>query len=628
MPDYFVKAVELSTVADAISSSPLRSSMMWPSDYIAAVSSISAASKVLNSYFSSGGISNEYVTSVFDANVESFSSIRGWLFYSNLYQSSVLNLPNVVKIGDRAFQGCSSINEIIMPNAVVVGDYAFYNCDGIESISLSNVEYLHQGAFGNCNSLSSVDLPKVSVVDASAFASCTSLVDVKLPSAETVGVYAFQGCSSLESISMPDASRIREYAFFGCSKLSEVYLPNVSIISSYAFSNCMSLISLNLPKVTEIGSGAFSNCRGLSYASLPSVTRIGAYAFHYCNSMSFVYMPCVTYIGTEAFAFCHLLDNVNLPNLSTLQTSAFNACLSLKTVTLPSVTFIGSYAFSACRNLLSLYLPGSSVPVLSSWAFNYSPIGGSTASTGGVYGSIYVPASLYSTYISATNWSIYSSRIASMRAPVPVVTDLTNTKWVFKKTLSQSSLSSDNPYDIVFQDQNGYIRNGIWASLDNSDNCVYDYLGEDIYYENGSWTGTGRIVDVLSGIDTTNPDMIQWFKDNAVQITINDLAGTSWYMKEPCEESMYGIHGYYSSIHYTVPFTAGSLSGTRIVFHRSNQYTTCDLVSVDDVDTIIDGVDGTYTSQDYRNISVTRSAQDSANVDLIGWFFLNGELLA
>ena len=75
---------------------------------------------------------------------------------------------------------------------------------------------------------------------------------------------------------------------------------------------------------------------------------------------------------------------------------------------------ISSYAFAYCYNLLSVYLLGSSIPLITSTTFSSTPIAGYTTSTDGVYGSIYVPASLYNDYISATNWSVYSARIVSV----------------------------------------------------------------------------------------------------------------------------------------------------------------------------------------------------------------------
>jgi len=65
--------------------------------------------------------------------------------------------------------------------------------------------------------------------------------------------------------------------------------------------------------------------------------------------------------------------------------------------------------------LLSLYILLSSVCVLAkSNAFNSTPIAGYTTNTEGVYGSIYVPASLLSDYKAANNWSYFSSRFVGI----------------------------------------------------------------------------------------------------------------------------------------------------------------------------------------------------------------------
>ena len=56
----------------------------------------------------------------------------------------------------------------------------------------------------------------------------------------------------------------------------------------------------------------------------------------------------------------------------------------------------------------------TAVCALSSYVFAYTPISGSTTSTGGVYGSIYVPTSLLTTYKNATNWVTLSARIVGI----------------------------------------------------------------------------------------------------------------------------------------------------------------------------------------------------------------------
>lgn len=124
--------------------------------------------------------------------------------------------------------------------------------------------------------------------------------------------------------------------------------------------------------------------------------------------------PFVEEIGDYAFYSCGSLTSVILPQVTTIGISAFGYCYSLASITLPQVTNIRTHAFSHCFNLLSLYLPGSTIPTLVSTAFFSTPISTYTTSTGGVYGSIYVPASLVASYKAASIWSFYSARITAI----------------------------------------------------------------------------------------------------------------------------------------------------------------------------------------------------------------------
>ena len=193
-------------------------------------------------------------------------------------------------------------------------------------------------------------------------------------------------------LSYTNVSRIRSFAFTGWVELSSVNLPNVSFVGEYAFQSCSALASVNLPAATTIGNYAFCSCYSLTSVSLPVATTIGSSAFYNCSS----------------------LTSVNLPVATTIGNYAFYNCSSLTSVSLPAATTIGDDAFRYCYNLLSLYLLGSSILTLQgSSAFWSTPISGYTTATGGVYGSIYVPSSLYNSYLTATNWSIFSSRFVS-----------------------------------------------------------------------------------------------------------------------------------------------------------------------------------------------------------------------
>ena len=98
------------------------------------------------------------------------------------------------------------------------------------------------------------------------------------------------------------------------------------------------------------------------------------------------------------------IESIELSNATSIGNYAFRDCRGLTSVSFPNATSIGNYAFSSCSNLTTIYVGTntSTVCTLSSTsAFNNC-----TKLT-----NIYVPASLVGSYISATNWSKYASKI-------------------------------------------------------------------------------------------------------------------------------------------------------------------------------------------------------------------------
>lgn len=150
-------------------------------------------------------------------------------------------------------------------------------------------------------------------------------------------------------------------------------------------------------------SGVYTNNR---------VTTIGIYAFQECNNLTEANFPNATNIEVAAFRSCRSLTKVNFPNATSFGSYVFRDCIKLAEVNFPNATIIGNYMFYGCRMLSEVYLLGSSVASLvNSNAFGNTPMSNSTYL--GHFGSIYVPASLANSYKTATNWSVYSSRITA-----------------------------------------------------------------------------------------------------------------------------------------------------------------------------------------------------------------------
>lgn len=72
-----------------------------------------------------------------------------------------LSLPhNLDKIGDKAFEYCSRLKEVLIPNAVTsIGECAFYNCTSLTEVTIpASVEYIGSDAFAYCAGLNTVIL--------------------------------------------------------------------------------------------------------------------------------------------------------------------------------------------------------------------------------------------------------------------------------------------------------------------------------------------------------------------------------------------------------------------------------------------------------------------------------------
>ena len=207
--------------------------------------------------------------------------------------------------------------------------------------------------------------------------------------------------------------------FYYRTRLTAVSFPAVTTIRDYAFAYCTNLTTASFPAVTTIGVDAFEQCDSLTTVSFPAVTTIGAGAFEHCGSLTTVSFPAVTTFSMDTFNTCIRLAAVSFPAATSIGQQVFAYCTNLTTASFPVATTIGMGAFLKCYKLKSLYLTGSTLCKLSnSNAFNSTPIGGYSTSAG-TYGSIYVPASLLTSYQTATNWAYFSSRFVGIN---PLIT--------------------------------------------------------------------------------------------------------------------------------------------------------------------------------------------------------------
>ena len=266
----------------------------------------------------------------------------------------------ITSIGDKAFNGCSSLVNITIPNGVTyIGDSAFRNCAMLTSIILpDSVAYIGGLAFSACTTLTSVIIPdSVTSIGGRVFEYCNSLerIDVAQNNKDycsTNGVLFDK--NKTELIQYPKGKRDKMYTIPG----------SVTSIGDHAFDGCSILTNVTIPdSVINIGVYAFRNCDRLSDVTIPdSVTSIGDSAFHGCSSLTNIIISNgVTSINNFLFEDCSSLISVTVPgSVTSIGDYAFYGCSSLISVTVPdSVTSIGDYTFYSCSSLTSVIIPDS-----------------------------------------------------------------------------------------------------------------------------------------------------------------------------------------------------------------------------------------------------------------------------
>ncbi len=111
----------------------------------------------------------------------------------------------VTEISAKAFRGFEFVRSVNLTNVEKIGDGAFESCVNLETVVMNKVKVLADGAFSNCYKLGStangvIELPAIVTVGANAFQSCIALKLVKFgASLAEIGDMAFRECHIFEN---------------------------------------------------------------------------------------------------------------------------------------------------------------------------------------------------------------------------------------------------------------------------------------------------------------------------------------------------------------------------------------------------------------------------------------------
>ena len=212
---------------------------------------------------------------------------------------------NITKIGEDAFNECTSLTTIKLPAELkTIDKQAFRSCSNLATVDYgTKVETIGDGAFWSTGALKKFFFKgSVKTLGANAFQE-SGLTCVHLKGDMTIGKEAFMKCASLKYVEFPATSLatqpltyVAEGMFAGCTSLPFITLPTtVTEIKTKAFDGCSSLKYVNILAASPatLGANAFPTTAGV-YVK-PS--KLSAYQ---ANAAWNAYSPTDTYVQTLA----------------------------------------------------------------------------------------------------------------------------------------------------------------------------------------------------------------------------------------------------------------------------------------------------------------------------------------
>ncbi len=197
-------------------------------------------------------------------------------------------IPATVKsIGFRAFQYCTSLTEFTIPETITqMGEQIFMECTSLTTVyynsalspetgkTVLNTPYIKKIVFGE----------NLTLVPHNICYECENIEEIVLHDGITnIGYYSFYGCTGLKTIDFPEGLQTIDFMAFCKSGLTEIVLP----------SSITSVIH------------AFRECYYLKYVIIPvSLTSILGDSFYVCGSFNTFYR------GTEVeWQYVHIDTN-------------------------------------------------------------------------------------------------------------------------------------------------------------------------------------------------------------------------------------------------------------------------------------------------------------------------------
>lgn len=196
----------------------------------------------------------------------SVKKIHDYCFGRHTRLSRIELSEGLEEIGERAFEGCGSIRELVLPKSVkLIGANAFSGCTNLTDLVFADnaqLEEIGEHAFGYCENLERMSFPaNLKVIDDVFYGSGIVLADFSKTKIEDVKM-GFYDCKSLQSVILPNT--VKTITILGTGQMKSLVVPQgVTTIEDLV---CDKLQSLTLPaslttfNTSTLGGGANVIC--------------------------------------------------------------------------------------------------------------------------------------------------------------------------------------------------------------------------------------------------------------------------------------------------------------------------------------------------------------------------------
>lgn len=350
---------------------------------------------------------------------------------------------------------------IVIPSKTVeIGDYAFYGLHSLNNIPLSStLTTIGNHSFEGCTSL--LNLPTLQAllteIGDYAFKNCGFNSDITIPATVTkIGIGAFEKCYNLKNVNIQaPLTTLERNMFMECKTLIQITLPQtLTSIGDSCFVRCFALANCVLPQtVVSIGKAAFWECNAIQNFSIPNnLSSIGDAAFRYFNAYFYVPNENQYFSSSQGVLFnkektllikgfdYSSIDRYDIPNsVLKIGNYAFENFHFINTFKIPlSVTEIGEFAFWEVFYLKIIY--ESALPINLTGNYTFKPSSSS-------YMTLHVPIGSSDAFNTVPQWNnfmifegwifdLYNRRITMSDNPInhALSKGYSNNTWIANTT--------------------------------------------------------------------------------------------------------------------------------------------------------------------------------------------------